>query len=181
MTTIKSLKAELQEFRAKTKQTLEVKPKSDENQTNGNVGLFSTLRQRMFSKNTNVGYAKLPTNEDSSNLQIQPDDVQVRYCSSDDESIHGPEPIKPWSRVDYAIVGTLALVYIIGQTITVMVGFGAVFFCISLLVFICLNLSDRRRRKGELSAYSVFNPGCQQLEGTVTAEKLQSNLVFGGI
>ena len=34
------------------------------------------------------------------------------------------------------------------------------------------SLEDRRRRQGEKSAYSVFNPGCEAIHGTVRSEDL---------
>ena len=63
-----------------------------------------------------------------------------------------------------------------------MIEWGAVFFSLSLLLFICTNLRSRRNRKpNELSAYSVFNPNCQPIAGTVSAERLQNELAFGAI
>ncbi|XP_065256368.1 SAYSvFN domain-containing protein 1 [Emys orbicularis] len=35
------------------------------------------------------------------------------------------------------------------------------------------------RRPGERSAYSVFNPGCQAIQGTLTAEQLERELLYG--
>ncbi|TRZ17681.1 hypothetical protein HGM15179_009399 [Zosterops borbonicus] len=35
------------------------------------------------------------------------------------------------------------------------------------------------RRPGELSAYSVFNPGCAAIAGTLTAEQLERELHYG--
>ncbi|NWR58127.1 SMDC1 protein, partial [Bucorvus abyssinicus] len=34
------------------------------------------------------------------------------------------------------------------------------------------------RRRGELSAYSVFNPGCAAIAGTLTAEQLERELHY---
>ncbi|NXO04072.1 SMDC1 protein, partial [Rhinopomastus cyanomelas] len=34
------------------------------------------------------------------------------------------------------------------------------------------------RRRGELSAYSVFNPGCAAIAGTLTAEQLERELYY---
>ena len=65
--------------------------------------------------------------------------------------------------------------------------FGLVYFVVSLLVIIYLNTSNRRRgtrmkrRKGELSAYSVFNKNVERIQGTITAEQLQNNLMGGGL
>lgn len=48
-------------------------------------------------------------------------------------------------------------------------------------VFICLiyfgTSSGRKRKKTELSAYSVFNPNCVRLKGTFTAEQFENELL----
>ncbi|ODM95286.1 SAYSvFN domain-containing protein 1 [Orchesella cincta] len=61
----------------------------------------------------------------------------------------------------------------------VKIGFGAVYFAISLLIFIYWNTrKSRRRRKGEVSAYSVFNRDCQAIDGTLKAEHLEKQLLY---
>ncbi|VVD00982.1 unnamed protein product [Leptidea sinapis] len=57
--------------------------------------------------------------------------------------------------------------------------FGAVFFVISALVGICLNTRTRPKKKGEISAYSVFNENCESIGGTLNAEQLQKEMMFG--
>uniref|UniRef100_A0A158Q806 SAYSvFN domain-containing protein n=1 Tax=Elaeophora elaphi TaxID=1147741 RepID=A0A158Q806_9BILA len=53
--------------------------------------------------------------------------------------------------------------------------FGLVFFVSSLFVLLFINLG--RRKSGELSAYSVFNPQCERLPGTLTAEHFERDLL----
>ncbi|KAL8600041.1 hypothetical protein ACOMHN_039274 [Nucella lapillus] len=56
--------------------------------------------------------------------------------------------------------------------------FGAVFFVVSALVFVYFNTrTGRRRQKSTLSAYSVFNPNCERLQGTITAEQFEAELL----
>ncbi|EGR34481.1 SEC-C motif family protein, putative [Ichthyophthirius multifiliis] len=43
--------------------------------------------------------------------------------------------------------------------------FGSIFVMISVIVLIFANLDHKERKKGELSAYSIFNDGCQRLLG----------------
>lgn len=73
------------------------------------------------------------------------------------------------------------MIYILLQTLAVILEFGAVFFSIAVLYFICTNLRNRKKLKGELSAYSVFNPGCKPIHGTVTADQLQGQMGLGGM
>ncbi|KAK0411512.1 hypothetical protein QR680_005687 [Steinernema hermaphroditum] len=53
--------------------------------------------------------------------------------------------------------------------------FGAVFFIVFLLTLMILNLGTRA--EGEVSAYSVFNPGCERLLGQMTAEHFENELL----
>uniref|UniRef100_A0A9J2PLI5 SAYSvFN domain-containing protein n=1 Tax=Ascaris lumbricoides TaxID=6252 RepID=A0A9J2PLI5_ASCLU len=53
--------------------------------------------------------------------------------------------------------------------------FGFVFFIFSLFMAMILNLGQRR--PDEPSAYSVFNPNCERLLGTLTAEHFERDLL----
>lgn len=53
--------------------------------------------------------------------------------------------------------------------------FGIVYFVCSLLVIICLNTNVGKR--GPISAYSVFNPNLERLQGQITAEQLERSLI----
>lgn len=57
--------------------------------------------------------------------------------------------------------------------------FGAVFFVLSLLIGIYLNTRTRPRRKGEVSAYSVFNENCTSIEGTLKPEQFEREIRYG--
>ncbi|XP_076023892.1 SAYSvFN domain-containing protein 1 [Genypterus blacodes] len=57
--------------------------------------------------------------------------------------------------------------------------FGLPFFVISLFYWLYEGLrSPSAREPGELSAYSVFNPDCQPLLGTLTAEQLEGEMGY---
>ena len=57
--------------------------------------------------------------------------------------------------------------------------FGAVYFATSLMFVVYSTMKSGSRKKGEPSAYSVFNPGCERLEGTFTAEQFEQELRYG--
>lgn len=67
------------------------------------------------------------------------------------------------------------LSWLITQLYFTYIEFGFVFFVSSLFVFIFINLGSRK--PGELSAYSVFNPHCERLPGTMTAEHFERDLL----
>lgn len=57
--------------------------------------------------------------------------------------------------------------------------FGLPFFLISLFYWLYEGLrSPAARNPGELSAYSVFNPDCQPLLGSLTAEQLEGEMGY---
>ncbi|VDN18966.1 unnamed protein product [Gongylonema pulchrum] len=86
----------------------------------------------------------------------------------------------PWSsmyeRAPRLCLVSIALSWLLLQLYFSYIQFGLVFFVLSLFVCIFLNLG--KRRAGELSAYSVFNPHCERLPGTLTAEQLERDLLL---
>ncbi|XP_072543821.1 SAYSvFN domain-containing protein 1 [Salminus brasiliensis] len=57
--------------------------------------------------------------------------------------------------------------------------FGLPFFLLSLFYWLYEGLrSPTVRQPGELSAYSVFNPDCQPILGTLTAEQLEGEMGY---
>lgn len=57
--------------------------------------------------------------------------------------------------------------------------FGAVFFIASCFYLIWTNFRSKPKQKGELSAYSVFNPNFEVIDGTLTAEQFENEIKFG--
>lgn len=57
--------------------------------------------------------------------------------------------------------------------------FGIVYLLFSALFGIYFNTRTGPRRKGEISAYSVFNANCESIKGTLTAEQLQGEMLYG--
>ena len=56
--------------------------------------------------------------------------------------------------------------------------FGAVYFAVSLLFIMYFSMRTERD-PCHLSAYSVFNPNCERIDGTFTAEQFEKELRFG--
>jgi len=82
-----------------------------------------------------------------------------------------------WTRIDFVILFLKIILYCILQTIAVIIEFGAVFFAIALLYFICSNLREKKK-KYEPSAYSVFNPNCEPIQGTLDAKTLERGMAL---
>ncbi|RNA21309.1 SAY domain-containing 1 [Brachionus plicatilis] len=67
------------------------------------------------------------------------------------------------------------LLWAILLTLFIKLEFGLVYFVCSLLVLIYLNTNVGKKSK--ISAYSVFNPNVERIQGTITAEQLEKNLI----
>ncbi|XP_068564462.1 SAYSvFN domain-containing protein 1 [Cebidichthys violaceus] len=71
------------------------------------------------------------------------------------------------------------LLWLVLLGLFVEIEFGLPFFVISLFFWLYEGLrSPAAREPGELSAYSVFNPDCQPLLGTLTAEQLEGEMGY---
>lgn len=57
--------------------------------------------------------------------------------------------------------------------------FGIVFLLFSALFGIYFNTRTGPRRKGEISAYSVFNDNCESIQGTLKGEQLEREMIYG--
>ena len=57
--------------------------------------------------------------------------------------------------------------------------FGSVYLIGSFFYLIYATLSTERREPGKLSAYSVFNPNFEKLDGQFTAEQFEKELRYG--
>ncbi|XP_072031379.1 uncharacterized protein [Amphiura filiformis] len=63
----------------------------------------------------------------------------------------------------------------------VIIEFAAVYIVFTLFYVMYANMRSGRetKRPGELSAYSVFNPNCERIDGTLTAEQFEKELRHG--
>ncbi|XP_014477557.1 PREDICTED: uncharacterized protein LOC106745982 [Dinoponera quadriceps] len=71
------------------------------------------------------------------------------------------------------------ILWIILYIIAIEYEFGAVYFILSTLIFIWLNTKSEPKQQGELSAYSVFNPNCEAIEGTLDASQFEKEIKYG--
>jgi len=96
------------------------------------------------------------------------------YATIEDALEENIEVEQTWTSIDYAILAVKFVIWLVGQIIFVKLDFGAVYFATSAFAFIWLSLGKERRQPGQMSAYSVFNPNCQNIQGSFTAEQFES-------
>jgi len=63
----------------------------------------------------------------------------------------------------------------------IVVEFGTVFFMVSLFYVVYANTRTGPNKENAPSAYSVFNPNCERIAGTFTAEQFEDHLRRGGV
>lgn len=102
----------------------------------------------------------------------------VENGGSDDEDDSGCSS-PPWLSITLYALYTLLWATLMG--IAVQLEFGAVFFILSLLVLMWLNTRTKKKKPGEPSAYSVFNPNCEAIDGTIKPEQFESELRYGAL
>ncbi|OWR44751.1 hypothetical protein KGM_202690 [Danaus plexippus plexippus] len=73
----------------------------------------------------------------------------------------------------------IAVIWLCFYIIFLKLQFGAVYFVVTILIGIYLNTRTGPRRKGEISAYSVFNKNCKSIDGTLKAEQFENEIRFG--
>ncbi|XP_076226035.1 SAYSVFN motif domain containing 1 isoform X2 [Nomia melanderi] len=71
------------------------------------------------------------------------------------------------------------LLWVILYVIAIEFEFGTVYLVLSMLIFIWINTHTRPKKPGELSAYSVFNPNCTAIEGTLEASQFEREIRYG--
>jgi len=180
-----NFESKLSEFRSK-----KLKSKSSSNGPLNVFTIWHSIRRRSERKapddvtsdqmsDNREQRVELLSNESRSESQESLQSLPQSESTIDEEELEANLfDCKPY---DLLLLSLKVLIYITCQTIAYLVQFGAVFFAISVLVFICTNLSTKSKTKGQLSAYSVFNPNCQPIHGTVSAKDLENQLTFGAI
>ncbi|XP_043272770.1 SAYSvFN domain-containing protein 1 [Venturia canescens] len=101
------------------------------------------------------------------------DDLES-ICSEESIDIAPPEnPIL--KQVTYLLYFLLwATVY----AIAIQYEFGAVYFIITALIFIWKNTRSGPKKRGEISAYSVFNPNCEAIQGSINPEQFEREMGY---
>ncbi|GFT56913.1 SAYSvFN domain-containing protein 1 [Nephila pilipes] len=103
----------------------------------------------------------------------------ARYRPLNDED-ENEEPLTgDWDYMQITIVVLKVVLWCLLMALFVMLEFGAVFFIISMFYFMFTNFRKTEKAPNELSAYSVFNPHCESIKGTLTAQQFENEIKFG--
>ncbi|TRY63081.1 hypothetical protein TCAL_11584 [Tigriopus californicus] len=95
-------------------------------------------------------------------------------CTLEQEALIPEADLDPWTQIDFAILGVGFLLWIVLFYASIKAEIGAVYILTSGFALIWLNLGTRR--SDQASAYSVFNPNCESIDGTLTAEQFEREI-----
>lgn len=178
------MKARLEAFRRKKQkeEMIEFLKSSAKNvlSWNGNSNTtLQELRDDMSNKKAKLlcQYTEMPNQrnalkENIGNVEIAEDDI---HCSEYETNNTNCSFL---TKIVYLLYFVLwAMLYIIAIEIE----FGSVYFVVSILVLICLNTRSGPKRDSEPSAYSVFNPNCEAIEGTLSASQFEQEIRYGAL
>lgn len=127
------------------------------------------------SDNTNTANSAVPLIEidDSSSDDETQSFKSLETVKDYTDEVEAEEPFN-WIKLTASV-----LIWICLFSYSVYIEFGAIFFIFSCFYVIWTNTRTRLRKPNEVSAYSVFNPNCEPIEGTLDAKKLESEMIYG--
>lgn len=100
------------------------------------------------------------------------------YHNSELDDLEDDEEINCCSYIDFLRYALYFILWATLYAIFIKLEFGIVYLLISSLIIMYLNTRTKPKRKGEVSAYSVFNKDCKSINGTLNAEQLEKQLLF---
>ncbi|XP_013192132.2 SAYSvFN domain-containing protein 1 [Amyelois transitella] len=179
------MEAKLKEYRAlrRRKELIENAKEKLEKSKEKIVNLLIPKVLRDMDKDRKEDEVVLIENEEQpvspATIPIQPieETADVTSETSDVETV--PEPNEETWRYFTIKWSLYSLTWLTLYYFFLKLQFGAVFFVISALVGIYLNTRTRPKKKGEVSAYSVFNENCVSIDGTLKAEQFEREIRYG--
>ncbi|XP_078090850.1 SAYSvFN domain-containing protein 1 [Mustelus asterias] len=162
------MERKLAEWRAR--QRLE-KPQSDSGSWRSR-GVFTALWHRLRPRGE---AAKSPERlQDTAEGRGQKENVQTSFPERSLE-----EPVESDHSNFWTVTILKFLLWLVLLGLFIELEFGLVYFVLSMFYWIYVGTRDSGRKKqGEVSAYSVFNPGCKAIEGSLTAEQFERELQY---
>nr|XP_045601490.1 uncharacterized protein LOC123760077 [Procambarus clarkii] len=82
-----------------------------------------------------------------------------------------------YSTLDWVALALKWLMWLLLFKVFILLEFGAVYFIFSAFIFIWFTMRSEPKKEGEISAYSVFNPNCEAIDGTYSAEQFERELL----
>lgn len=117
--------------------------------------------------------------ENETALTGSENDEVSSYVSSDDEEATQKTQCTEESKMKYILYAVWFCFWLTCWLIAIELKFGIVYLLFSALFGIYFNTRTGPKRRGEISAYSVFNENCESIKGTLSAEQLEKEMIYG--
>ncbi|XP_073527808.1 SAYSvFN domain-containing protein 1 isoform X3 [Phyllobates terribilis] len=169
-----SMEQRLAEFRARKAKSHPQDGESGEQKTKTFIQTARERLHRVFSRSERLEPAETQI---SDGTQTSDTGTEGMPMMAEDASQCDVEPTA--SSLGKAVLLVKFLLWLVLLGLFVELEFGLVYFILSM--FYWLYEGTRRpglRKRGEKSAYSVFNPGCEAIQGTLTAEQFERELQY---
>uniref|UniRef100_A0A023G879 SAYSvFN domain-containing protein n=1 Tax=Amblyomma triste TaxID=251400 RepID=A0A023G879_AMBTT len=171
------MEEELAKFRARLR---EKQKKSNENRSelldSTKTALQSEKTSDRVVENTQENLAKLRKMRTVTESPMPSSTSRIMVT---DEPVVDEESCTRWTKLDVATFAAKLTLWCLLMMLFVVLEFGAVFFVVSVFYVMFTNFRKRPRVRGELSAYSVFNPNVEAIDGSLTAQDLERQLTMG--
>ncbi|XP_053161161.1 SAYSvFN domain-containing protein 1 [Hemicordylus capensis] len=126
------------------------------------------------------GEAAAPAAEQDPSSQARPQTEDSSQRTERPKAQATASPLPWWTHYFFMNVTFLKfLLWLVLLGLFVELEFGLPYFVLSMFYWIYIGTRGPGEKKnGERSAYSVFNPGCEAIQGTLTAEQFERELQY---
>ncbi|XP_075065221.1 SAYSvFN domain-containing protein 1-like [Mixophyes fleayi] len=173
----------LAEFRARKAQTPQEHGKSDDGESRTvTKQSWKSFTQAAKEKMQSV-YSKWKTQDAAQPPIMDPRTEALARTLFLPEEVQADNEDQPSDRSVRRITLLLKfLLWLVLLGLFVELEFGLAYFILSMFYWLYEGTrGPSQRQKGEKSAYSVFNPGCESIQGTLTAEQFERELQYGSL
>ncbi|XP_067861470.1 SAYSvFN domain-containing protein 1 [Heptranchias perlo] len=138
----------------------------------GSRGVFSALWDRLRLRRDEAESPERP--RDTAESSVKKENGQSWF-----QDRFVTQPIES----DYSIFANVTflkfLLWLVLLGLFIELEFGLAYFVLSMFYWLYIGTRDPSKKKqGEVSAYSVFNPGCKAIDGSLTAEQFERELQY---
>lgn len=107
-------------------------------------------------------------------FKVDHESIESGSDAEEEQIIVDTSKKKTW--LDYVTYTVYFLFWATLYAIAIQLKFGIVYFMFSVLFGIYFNTRTGPKKKGEVSAYSVFNPNLESIDGTLKAEQFEKEM-----
>lgn len=137
------------------------------------IYLFYLMKKETLDAEEEEELISESENDEISNYISSSDEIE------DDENAQKNDTPKEESKLKYFTYLIWFCFWATCWMIAIELKFGIVYLLFSALFGIYFNTRTGPRRRGEVSAYSVFNENCESIKGTLKAEQLEREMIYG--